>query len=814
MTPFVRNMLLLVLLVSTTASFGQSKLKKADKLFCQLAYNEALTLYLAVVDEDSANVDPDVYYKIAQCYTENDRPIEAVEWYAKSVEYESNSPQDYLLYAQALQQDEQYAEAAKWYGKYHSAMPSDSIAIWGKRSSENYESLMRDPNYVIENVENINSSVSDIAPTFFDEKIVFSSDRDAKKYTEKTFKWTGAHFYNNFEALEIEPGELGAPELIEGGVNSKYHDGIAALSADGGTMVFTKTHDDKKKAGEDCKGRVIYNLKLVSSTFDEAANEWSNASDKPFVDINNMDYNVAHPTLSSDGTHLYFISDNPDFPGAQGGSDIYVATKSGDLWTNPMNIGVRANTPGQDVFPFIYKDTVLYFSSNSNRSNGGLGGLDIYKVKIDPKTGKAIGQAVNLGWPINSARDDFGFIIREDDAGIEYGYFSSSRSSASNGQAKGKDDIYFWRPDMPLILQVLANENCKNMPVAGANIKVSGNNEMAEGATDDEGMYRNDSLVRAKNTYNITATYNDQELAQVIDTDTNRPGDTVRVAFTFMGELTVKGAVTNSETGSPLLNSEVSLWDNKTGQTVQTVMTDEEGRFLMKLAPDMNYRVIGYKLGYQSDTVSVSTMGMRCETLEENLSLTPGRKFLTNVYFYFDKANISRYPEALEDLDALVNFLNENPTLKVEIRSHTDARGSSAYNQALAQRRSQSVKDYLIERGISASRLTPISYGEYCPTNECKDGVPCNEVQYQRNRRTEIVVLNYPNGKVLKSREKGKWATDDTFYVEGGKYNEQGKGSNWRVKEQFESKHGDWRKIPIRKNCDKEQAEYGYIVIF
>lgn len=801
------------LFVMVTPSFGQAKLKKANKLFCQLAYNEALTLYLSAVEEQPDEIEPDVFYKIGLCYIENDKPMEAEEWFGKSVEHDTNSPGDYLLYAQVLQQNERYGEATKWYKSYSQAQPGDSLGYWGARACESYIDLMMGGQYLVENVSGINSSSSDISPTFFDNKVIFSSDRAARKYTEKTFKWTGGFFYNNFESIEIEPGELGSPELIEGGVNSKYHDGIATLSADGHKMIFTKTHDEKKKASEDCKGRVIYNLKLVSAEYSQEDGDWEDPSDKPFVNINNKDYNVAHPSLSSDGSRLYFVSDNPDFETAQGGADIYVTKLNGEVWSAPVNVGIKVNSVGQEVFPFIYNDSILYYSSNSNRGNGGLGGLDIYYVKVDTSTGLALDNPKSMGWPINSSRDDFGFIAREDDKGIEYGYFSSSRTVHESDSAIGRDDIYFWRPDIPLILQILAQDDCKFDPVSNADITVASNDSVLDqGVTDSEGGYINDTDIHAKSEYEITASYRNQKLTESLNTSENSPGDTIRINFKFEGELTIKGIVLNSETANPLIDAEVSLQNASTGEEVGSIMSDESGHYDLSLMAEMEYYLIGYKLGYLSDTVRVSTVNMSCETIQEDLHLSPGRQFLTNVYYYFDKANISKYPENLTDLDALVAFLNENPTLEIEVRSHTDSRGSAYYNQALAQRRAQAVKDYLIDSGIDASRLTPISYGEYCPTNDCKDGVPCNEVEYQRNRRTEVVVTNNPAGKVLKSREKTRWVTGSDFYVEGGKYGEQGKGSNWREKEQFQSKHGNWRNIKIRKDCDEEQAEFGFII--
>ena len=113
--------------------------------------------------------------------------------------------------------------------------------------------------------------------------------------------------------------------------------------------------------------------------------------------------------------------------------------------------------------------------------------------------------------------------------------------------------------------------------------------------------------------------------------------------------------------------------------------------------------------------------------------------FLLHIYYDFNRATIRA--EAREDLDQLYATLEDNPEIVVEIGSHTDARGSSAYNDRLSQRRAEAVVRYLEQRGITRDRMVPRGYGETKPVNNCNNGVPCSEREHQLNRRTEFRVL-------------------------------------------------------------------------
>ena len=175
------------------------------------------------------------------------------------------------------------------------------------------------------------------------------------------------------------------------------------------------------------------------------------------------------------------------------------------------------------------------------------------------------------------------------------------------------------------------------------------------------------------------------------------------------------------------------------------VETKEDGKFFFDLELNKEYEILGEKLKFDSNKTGVNTLNITSsDTLTADLYLNPtmvvGRTFvLENLYYDFDKHHIR--PDAALILDDLIKILNEYPSMKIELSSHTDSRGSDSYNQALSQRRAQAAVEYLIKHGISRSRLVAKGYGETRLLNECSNGVSCSEEAHQLNRRTEFTIL-------------------------------------------------------------------------
>ncbi len=208
----------------------------------------------------------------------------------------------------------------------------------------------------------------------------------------------------------------------------------------------------------------------------------------------------------------------------------------------------------------------------------------------------------------------------------------------------------------------------------------------------------------------------------------------------------LRGTTSDKQTGERLSAASVTLYDGNR-EIVAKKSSSSEGTFEFVLDRGKSYTVLGQKERYHADSARMNTLAItKSDTLEVALLLEPifevGKTFeLENIYYDFDKHNIR--PDAAAILDELVRTLRDNPTLKIELSSHTDSRGSDAYNLALSQRRAQSAVDYLVSHGIARDRMVAMGYGETRLVNDCGNGVPCSREQHQANRRTEVTVLEY-----------------------------------------------------------------------
>src|SRR5690606_21971383 len=210
--------------------------------------------------------------------------------------------------------------------------------------------------------------------------------------------------------------------------------------------------------------------------------------------------------------------------------------------------------------------------------------------------------------------------------------------------------------------------------------------------------------------------------------------------------IVLKGAASDKNTGDRLADVSVTLYDGSRAIVARRRST-ADGTSESVLDPGMSYPALGQREKYHADSAKVSALNIsKSDTLEVALELEPvfrpGSSFeLKNIYYDFDKHGIRA--DAAAVLDELVRTLRDNPTLRVELSSHTDSRGSDAYNLALSQRRAQSAVDYLVSRGIARDRMVAKGYGETRPVNRCSNGVPCSPADHQANRRTEVTVLEY-----------------------------------------------------------------------
>ncbi len=446
--------LFFLLLSCSLISQAQSgKQKKADKLYNDFAYLEAVDVYKDLIEKDY-NVSQNSK-KLGDTYMMLRSPENAVHYYGDVIEEEGISPEYYYKYAQALRGVKRYDESRDWLKKYlESGNDSDEIEKMIEKSE--YKSRV---SYKVQPSE-FNSGMSDFGVFEKDNMLYFVSARGDANVKEKTYSWNGEPFLDIY-VLDKSTGTISP---VKGDVNSKLHDGPVVISPDGNTMYFTRNNFMDNKEGKKGKDKTN-NLKLYSAT--KSGDEWNNVKELPF---NSNEYSVGHPSLSPDGNTLYFTS---DMPGGIGGTDIYKVSIDNNTFGTPENLGEPINTEFDETFPFMDTDGTLYFSSNGH---AGLGLFDVFRVNSEN------GEVENLGEPVNSNMDDFSYYQVSDS---KEGYISTNREG-------GSDNIMVFNKLNPLILKGKVTDAVNDKPVENATVRLmdQNNEQIAFLKTDADGNFK------------------------------------------------------------------------------------------------------------------------------------------------------------------------------------------------------------------------------------------------------------------------------------------------------------------------------------
>jgi len=446
--------LFLILLSFSLSVQAQSrKQKKADKLYENYAYLEATEVYKELI-ENEYNITYNSR-KLGDAYMMLRSPENAVYYYGDIIEDTSVSSEYYYKYAQALRGVKRYEESRQWLKKYlESGRESEEIQTM--LNKDEYKSIAT---YKLEKAD-FNSEFSDFGVFVKDNHIYFVSARaQDENVKEKTYSWNGEPFLDIY-ILDKVSGNINP---VSGDVNTKLHDGPAVISPDGKTIYFTRNNYLGNKEGKKDKEKTNH-LKLYSAKI--SANDWAEVKELSF---NSNEYSIGHPSLSSDGKILYFVS---DMPKGFGGTDIYkVSVNENGNFGRPENLGEPVNTEFDETFPFMDTDGTLYFSSNGHP---GLGLLDIFKVSGE-------GDIENLGEPLNSNMDDFAYFQVQRS---KEGYISSNREGKS-------DDIFIFNKLNPLLLKGKVTDAVNGNPISAATVRLMKENgdQIAFLETDEEGNY-------------------------------------------------------------------------------------------------------------------------------------------------------------------------------------------------------------------------------------------------------------------------------------------------------------------------------------
>ena len=428
------------LMLATMAVTAQTKeTERADKLYAKLDYIDAAKEY------QKLEPSPYVYRQIAESYYNIFNSKEAVQWYAKA----TATPQDaetYYHYAQMLKAEGKYEEANVQMKKFASMAPQDNRAVLFNQDPNYLPKLKSQTKLFDEKVLDINDdkygSFGGVLAN--DNSFYFSSTRNTAR---KKYGTNEEPFLDLYTSTYNANGTFSEPTPVAD-LNTKWHDGPAALSADGKTMYFNSESFNEKKQFERDKEM---NLKLGQVFLYKSVKEGDKWGEAQLLPFNSKEWSTQNASVSKDGKTLYFSSDRT---GTMGGQDIWkVEVKADNSYGEPVNLGPKVNTEGKESFPFITDDNKLYFSTDRP---GGLGGLDVFVTDLNKGN-----EAKNVGAPVNTAKDDFAFSFN---TAKNIGFFSSNRT--------GVDKLYLATPVCGVEAVVVVRDLNTGKILSGARVAI------------------------------------------------------------------------------------------------------------------------------------------------------------------------------------------------------------------------------------------------------------------------------------------------------------------------------------------------------
>ena len=427
--------------------------------------------------------------------------------------------------------------------------------------------------------------------------------------------------YNDTDQWQFA-SNLGEP------INTLKNEGAQCITANGKTLYFTAC------SRNDSYGRCdIYQSDFVNEKWTNPVNLGPNINTESWE---------SQPAISSDGRQLFFVSNRP---GGRGGKDIWVSYKNANgVWMEAKNIGDKINTSKDDISPFLHWDNqTLYFAS---KGFIGMGGFDVFVSRLN-ESGDW-GEATNIGYPINSPSDENSLIVAKDG---RTAYFASSFFN------EDRNDLDLYTFDLP------------------------------------------------------------------------QESRSLEVAY-------IQGLITDSKTNNPI-KADIELINLKSGKSYKSSESDLDGNYMLCLPSDAEYALTVNKKKYlfYSENIKLEHEG---SILVKNFKLQPlevGEQVrLDNIFFELNSSNLK--DESLVELNKIIKFMASNPFLVIEIGGHTDNSGSKAYNLNLSDDRARSVKDALVQRGIPSDRIQTKGYGMSVPLN-----TNSSELERALNRRTELKII-------------------------------------------------------------------------
>jgi outer membrane protein OmpA-like peptidoglycan-associated protein len=617
--------------------------------------------------------------KVADKKYDNYAYIDAIKTYEKVAEKGYKSADMFKKLGNSYYFNAELEKAARWYGELFAMNTTDLEPEYYFRYAQSLRSIGQ------------NDKANELLE-LFNQK----SGNDSR----------GKLFMKNVNYLDAIKANSGRYKIEDAGINSIYSDYGTALYAN--EIVFASARDTGSLGQRKHKWTNQYFTNLYSANLGE---NMTPEEPQKFDKKINSKFHESTPAFTKDGKTMYFTRNN--YLDGKKGKDankitlikIYKATLENDSWSNITELPFNSDNYSV-AHPTLSPDgKTLYFASDMP---GTIGQSDLFKVKLNDDGSYGIPE--NLGKTINTeGRETFPFVNDENEI-----YFASDGHPGLGGL-----DVF--------VSNINANGTFSDVQNLGADIN----------SPKDDFAY----LIDTKSRRGFFTSNRDGGLGY----------DDI-YKFLELRKITCQqilfGEITDLVTAELLPDTKITLFDNQFN-TISTTVSDDKAAYSFTVECGKTYYVRAQKPEYTAKELKttigeengktylpIALENAKCKvTIGDDL----GKCFnIKMIYFDLDKSNIRQ--EAAFDLEKILDVLNQNPTMKLDIRSHTDSRQTFKYNEALSDRRAKSTINWLIKNGVSADRLTGKGYGETQLVNKCADDVECTEEEHQLNRRSEFII--------------------------------------------------------------------------
>ncbi|KAF2339645.1 OmpA family protein [Flavobacterium nitrogenifigens] len=604
--------------------------------------------------------------------------IDAIKTYERLADKGYKSEDLFKKLGNSYYFNSEFEAASKWYGELFALNPAPEAEYY-YRYAQSLKSAGQ------------NDKATAILNEFSDK---YKTDSRAKLYKENP---------NYLEQIKANSGRY---KIEDAGINSKYSDYGSFVFKN--KIYFASARDTGNFTQRKHKWTGEYFTNIYNADIDPTTSATSKAN--KIKSLLNSRFHESSIVFTKDGKTAYFSRNN--FVNGKKGKDdneitlvkIYKADVDNEKFSNIIALPFTSDNYSTAHPALSPDEKTLYFASDMP---GTIGQSDIYKVSI--KGNNSFGSPENLGTPINTeGKETFPYITSENEI-----YFASDGHPGLGGL-----DVF--------VGQMQSNGSINDIQNLGSDIN----------SPKDDFAYTIDPF--SKQGYfssNKDGGQGSDDIYKFMETR----------ALKCLQEL--NGIVTDSQSSAILPETELTLYENQ--KIIKSSVSNSKGEYTFSVECGKTYMVRAQKIEYETKEEMVTIGKVSGQThlpiaLDKSICKVTigddlGKCFgIKMIYFDLDKYNIRT--EAAIDLEKILDVLNQHPTMKLDIRSHTDSRASNQYNLKLSDQRAKATLNWLIKNGVAKNRLTARGYGETQLVNDCSDGVDCSEEQHQMNRRSEFII--------------------------------------------------------------------------